>query len=203
MSRVVIVARTRMQHGHLCIGAHDLNNGFHGLRLLDKFGDHWPAEAPFQVGGLWRIRYRPKVSARPPHVEDVFVLEQEQLGTVPDLKALVLARVRPWEGGPDALYGGTLRATSHGGGHIPVNGRVPRCSTGYWLPDHDLERAWLNGRARFHWTGDGTITRFAWVGTQEPPERIGAGSLVRVSLSRAFKAEGVPEGYYLQLSGVL
>jgi hypothetical protein len=203
VSRVVIVARTRMQHDRLCIGGHDLDNGFRGVRLLDKFGDHWPADAPFTVGSLGRIRYRPKGSARPPHVEDVFVLGQERLGTVADLKALVLARARPWEGGPEALYGGTLRATSHGNCHIPVKGTLPRCSTGYWLPDHDLERQVLHGRARFLWTGEGPITRVAWVGTQEPPEHIAAGALVRASLSRAFKAEGVPEGYYLQLSGVL
>jgi hypothetical protein len=203
MSRVVIVARTRMQHDRLCIGGHDLDDRFRGVRLLDKFGDHWPLDAPFTVGSLWRIRYRPKVSARRPHVEDVFVLAQEPLSMVPDLKALILSRVYPWEGGPDALYGGTLRATAHGGGHVPVNGLLPSCSTGYWLPDHDLTRLILNGRARFLWTGEGPITRFAWVGTQEPPEHITAGSLVRVSLSRAFKAENVPEGYYLQLSGVL
>jgi len=203
MSRIVIVARTRMQHDHLCIGGHDLDDGFRGVRLLDKFGDHWPPDVPFTVGGLWRIRYRPKVSARPPHVEDVFVLGQEQLGAVPNLKALVLSRVHPWEGGPEVLYGGTLRATDHGGAHIPMQGPLPRCSTGYWFPDHDLERHVLNGRARFLWTGDGPITHLTWVGTAAPPECIPAGSLVRVSLSRAFRADGVPEGYYLQLSGVL
>jgi hypothetical protein len=65
MSRVVIVARTRMQHDRLCIGGHDLDNGFRGVRLLDKFGDHWPPDVPFSVGSLWRIRYR-RPSASPP-----------------------------------------------------------------------------------------------------------------------------------------
>jgi hypothetical protein len=203
MSRVVIAGRTHMQHDRLCVGGHDLDDRFRGVRLLDKFGDHWPLDAPFTVGSLWRIRYRPKVSARRPHVEDVFVLEQDPLGAVSDLKALVLSRVKPWEGGPDALYSGTLRETAHGSGHVPVRGLLPGCSTGYWLPDHDLERLLQNGRARFCWTGAGPIIRFTWVGTQEPPERISAGSLVRVSLSRAFNAENVPEGYYLQLSGVM
>lgn len=203
MSRVVIVARTRMHHDRLCIGGHDVDDGFRGIRLLDKFGDHWPLDCPFTVSTLWRIRYRRKFSARPPHVEDAFVLAQEPIGAVPDLKMLVLSRTDPWKGGPEALYAGTLRATEHGGGYIPVQGPLPKCSTGYWLPDHDLERHLLNGRSRFFWTGDGPINRFAWVGTALPPDRIPAGSLVRVSLSRAFKAEGVPEGFYSQLSGVI
>jgi hypothetical protein len=58
-------------------------------------------------------------------------------------------------------------------------------------------------KARFVSTAKGAVRRLTWVGVQEPPVRIEAGSLVRVSLSRLFKPETAPEGYYVQVSGVL
>jgi hypothetical protein len=53
------------------------------------------------------------------------------------------------------------------------------------------------------WAGESAVKRFAWVGVQEPPERIEVGSLMRMSLSRKFSSETAPEGYYVQISGVL
>jgi hypothetical protein len=203
MSRVVIVARTRMRGDHLCIGGHDLDRKFRGVRLLDRFGDSWPGGSPFLVGEVWDIRYTEKGSARPPHVEDVFVMDCRPVGRVPDLKALVLQRVMPWKGGPDVLFEGTVRSTEAGSAYIPAEGRLPRHSTGYWMPGEDLERQMIGRRVRFVWVGDSAIKRFAWVGVQEPPERIEAGSLVRMSLSRKFGSETAPEGYYVQISGVL
>jgi hypothetical protein len=203
MSRVVIVARTRMQGDHVCIGGHDLEHSFRGVRLLDRFGDHWTTASPFTVGELWNLDYRAKHSARPPHVEDVYVNGQQRMGQVPDLKGLVLRYARPWSGGPNVLFDGTVRSTPSRAAYIPPQGRLPRCSTGYWVPDNDLMLKRFGTKKRFLLTEQGDVERFAWVGVQEPPERIEAGSLVRVSLSRLFAAEGVPEGYYVQISGVL
>lgn len=203
MSRVVIVARTRMQGDDVCIGGHDLEHGFRGMRLLDRFGGHWTTVSPFMVGELWNLDYRAKHSVQPPHVEDVYVNGQQRIGQVQDLKALVLRRTRPWRGGPDALFEGTVRSTPSRAAYIPSEGRLPRCSTGYWVPDHDLVLKRIGTKKRFLLTEQEDIERFAWVGVQDPPERIEAESLVRVSLSRLFAAEGVAEGYYVQISGVL
>lgn len=203
MSRIVIVARTRMQNNHVCLGGHDLDRAFRGVRLLDPFGDHWTADSPFMVGDLWRIRYREKAGARPPHVEDVFAMEQQPMGRVPDLKRLVLKAAHPWEGGPEVLFGGTVQATPSGIAYIPEHGPLPRCSTGYWLPDDDLTRQRFETRTRMNWPGKGPVQRFAWVSVADPPERIEAGSLVRISLSRLFKSDTAPAGYYVQISGVL
>ena len=203
MSRVVIVARTRMQHDDVCIGGHDLDCRFRGVRLLDRFGGHWTTASPFMVGEVWNLDYRAKHSAKPPHVEDVYVNGQQRIGQVADLKALVLQRARPWAGGPDALFDGTVRATPSRAAYIPSHGRLPRCSTGYWVPDRDLVLKLFGTKKRFLMSEQEGVERFAWVGVQEPPERIEAGSLLRVSLSRLFAAEGVAEGYYVQISGVL
>lgn len=203
MSTVVIVARTRMHGDHVCIGGHDLDDRFRGVRLLDWYGDHWPSDSPFMVGDLWNIRYRRKESARPPHVEDVIVHEQHRLEPIADLKRLVLKHARPWSGALDLLFDRTVRRTPSGAMYVPPKGRLPRCSTGYWVPDEELVRRMFGARSRFGLMGESGDTWLTWVGVQEPPERIEAGSLVRVSLSRLFRSETAPEGYYVQISGVL
>jgi hypothetical protein len=61
----------------------------------------------------------------------------------------------------------------------------------------------IGRRVRFVWVGESAVKRFAWVGVQAAPERIEVGSLMRMSLSRKFGSETAPEGYYVQISGVL
>src|SRR5438270_576671 len=89
-------------------------------------------------------------------------------------------------------------------GYVPSKGTLPRSSTGFWLPDLDLVRETTEGkRPRFKSERQGVVRWLTWVGVAEPPERIDAGSLVRVSLSRLFGSETAPDGYYLQISGVI
>lgn len=204
MKRVVIAGRTRMRDDCLCIGGHDLDDRFRSVRLLDKFGDHWPSDSAFRVGDVWAIRYQRKGSARPPHVEDAFVMEHRHVARVDDLKSLVLRHRQPWAGGPEVLFDGTVRNSGRGSAYIPKHGRLPGCSTGYWLPDEDLApRILESGRVRVESTGKSAISRITWVGVEDPPGRIEARQLVRVSLSRLFGTDTVPEGYYVQISGVL
>lgn len=202
MSKVLIVARTRMQRDHVCIGGHDLDHHFRSVRLLDRFGGYWRNASPFAVGEIWDMRYQPKAST-PPHIEDVKVEKYRRLRAAIDFRDLVLQSARPWTGAPDALFDKAVRSTSSGTAYIPAGGPLPGCSTGYWVPDDDLVQEVSGGRTRFTSTGQSAIRGFAWVGVQEPPERIEAQSLVRVSLSRSFASETAPEGYYVQISGVL
>lgn len=202
MSKILIVARTRMQHDHVCIGGHDLDHHFRAVRLLDRFGGYWRSASPFVVGEIWDMRYRPKASV-PPHIEDVKVEKYRRLHPATDFRDLVQKNARPWIGAPEALFDETVRSTSSGTAYIPATGPLPGCSTGYWVPDTDLSREVSRGRTRFTPADQGAIRGFAWVGVQEPPERIAAQSLVRVSLSRSFVSETAPEGYYVQISGVV
>jgi hypothetical protein len=192
-----------MHNDHVCIGGHDLDAQFRGVRLLDKFGGFWLSDAPFMVGEVWNLRYRPRNGAEPPHVEDAYINEYHRIGQVQDLKALILKHVTPWDGGINALFDGTVRTTPSGSLYIPVKGRLPHCSTGYWRPADDLVRQRVGTKARFMTSAEGEIMRMPWVGVQLPPERIAAGSLVRVSLTRPFSSGSAPEGHYVQISGVL
>lgn len=201
-----------MQGDRVCIGGHDLDDRFRSIRLLDPFGHAWSDDVPFAVGQVWDVTYWKKASAQPPHVEDVYVKDYRPVARardfpatdIPtrDLKALVLKHRSPWTGGPSEVFEGTIRSTKSGTAYIPGKGRLPRCSTGYWVPEQALERHTFGSRVRFT-LPDGQPRRFAWVGAADPPERIDAGSLVRVSLSRLFKSETAPEGYYVQISGVI
>jgi hypothetical protein len=187
---------------HVCIGGHDLDDGFRAVRLLDPFGDNWTSRSRFMVGDTWHIQYR-KFGNKPPHVEDVWVDDFRWLESSCDLHALVLERAQPWAGGPEVLFHRTVRHTPSGTTYISSTGLVPPCSTGYWVPNADLTREVIQEKVRFVWAPQGTSWRISWVGVQESPERIEAGSLVRLSLSRLFKRETAPEGYYVQISGVI
>lgn len=55
---------------------------------------------------------------------------------------------------------------------------------------------------RFLYVGSGGPNGFTWAGMADPPSRIAAGTLVRVSLARLYDPESAPAGYYAQISGV-
>lgn len=198
----MVVARTRMRHNHVCIGGHDLDQGFKGVRLLDLFGDHHTESSTFSVGDVYEVDYLPSESARRPHVEDVYVRTSARIGAIDGLLAFLSARVHPWAGGPSVLFDGMLHVTSHGAGYVPVNGPKPGRSTGYWTPDADMTATSSDSGIRLRYPSASGITRLTWVGACPCPNRIEAGTLIRVSLSRAFTRPGVPEGYYLQVSGI-
>jgi len=191
-----------MRHDRYCIGGHDLDHKFRPVRIQDKYGDSWPEDAPFRPGQIWDMKYFAK-NGRKPHVEDVMVNEYRPVGRVDDLKALVLRHARPWSGGCDVLFDRTVRRTPSGANYIPSSGKLPKCSTGYWIPDRDLECRAYGTRVRVVGEDASGIRTFPWVGAHEPPERIVAGELVRVSLSRRFGSESAPAGYYVQISGVM
>lgn len=203
MNRVVIVARTRMYHDHVCLGGYDLDSKFRPVRLLTKFGDHFTSDSPFGIGQLWQVRYIAKVSARPPHVEDVFAMEYRHVGEVEDLKELVLQHVHPWSGTHTELFDGLTRMSGSGSCYVPEQGPLPRRSTGYWVPDTDLKQQGAPGKRRMALPGENGTVYFAWVGLQDPPAAIEKGSLVRLSLSRLFKPDTAAHGYYVQISGTL
>jgi len=155
------------------------------------------------IGQSWEVRYVPKGSARPPHVEDVYVDGQVYLGEVRDIKALVLRYCPVWEGSPEALFDRTVKTANSGALYIPERGRIPQKSTGYWIPEHDLEMRDVHSSARFFSTRPGPETRLAWVGETTPPERIAVGTLLRISLSRLFDKPPAAPGYYVQISGIM
>ncbi len=183
--------------GGVCIGGLRLDNTA-GVRLLTRYSSKQPVDTPFDIGHIWDLRFR-SAGVRPPHIEDVTVFSEKYIGVQPDLRDFLLHRVCPWHGGPDQLYNGLLCADGKSG-YICASRGLPRCSTGFWLPDKPLHLTRIFND-KLYYSYEGTLN-IRYVGCMDPLEQIPAHSLLRVSLSRWWAPEGVREDRcYLQLSG--
>jgi len=204
MSRVLIVSRTRMNKGRVCVGAHDLEDGFRSLRLLTPSGMNMPEDKPLAVGAIWDLDYNDHEDPDLPHVEDVHVTGGKRVDSIPagDLAEYLLERIDPWTGSPETIFDGTVAATPSGRVYVPEDGPLPAQSTGYWLPDAEVLKRISFEKIRYLYMGTSTTDEFTWAGTENPPEQIAAGTLVRVSLARWFNPSSAPAGYYAQISGV-
>jgi hypothetical protein len=212
MERVLIVARTRMGSG-VCVGGLALDSN-RSVRLLTKEGTHQPRLIEFQVGQIWNVDFRKVAHVEPPHVEDVLVYSKQLLEPVDDIRSTLLARVRPWTGGPESLFDGTL-TLDRARCYLAKSGSMPGCSTGYWLLDRPLlfdkehvDRTQIKHQYLMRYTentGYGPRTRtlvVPFVGYAHPLDEIPAGTLARISLARWFTPSSVGEARcYVQLSG--
>jgi len=147
--RVLIVSRTRMREGRVCVGAHDLAD-FRSLRLYKHDGTYLNETDPVAIGQIWDLQYRPKSDLEPPHVEDVIVAGEgaARVGREPNLSALILQRDEIWRA-PDELFEGRLHFTEAGSAYVPADGPLPSRSTGYWLLDMPLQRQQHDGKTRY------------------------------------------------------
>ncbi len=167
------------------------------IRLLQPDGTNMPAGTRFEIGQVWDLDYEPATDIRPPHVEDVFVNSYgaRHIDTIQSLGAFLRARVTAWTG---TLFDGALLRTDRGTGYVPIDGPFPSCSTGYWFPEQPLD---FDGDSRYVFRVDGGRRRIRYVGVAEAAARIEPGTLVRVSLARAWAPSNAPAGLYLQISG--
>jgi hypothetical protein len=197
VSRILIVSKTRMRGDHVCVGGHDLDESMRSIRLLQPDGTNMPAGTGFEIGQIWDLDYVPATDIRPPHVEDVLVNPNgaRHVDTIQSLGAFLRTRVTAWTG---TLFDGTLLRTNSGTGYVPIDGPFPSCSTGYWLPEQPLD---YDGDSRYVFRADGGRRRIRYVGVAEATARIEPGTLVRVSLARAWAPSNAPAGLYLQISG--
>jgi hypothetical protein len=79
MSRVLVVSRTRMNQGRVCVGGHDLDDDFRSLRLLNKSGMNIKEEVGIDIGDLLELDYEDHPEPDPPHVEDVLVTQAKRV----------------------------------------------------------------------------------------------------------------------------
>lgn len=206
MSRVLIVARTRVGKSHCCIGALDLESN-RSLRLLNSKGSYFLKTAGFQIGDIWEMDYVPQDSENivPPHIEDVIIQRVHgRIREAHDLQELLLKHIDPWSGGPSSIFDGALRSTQAGSGYITRRHVIPKRSTGFWVSDRPLCYQVMNERDYYVYDCSDKTRRLKHVGYQETVDSIPPGTLLRVSLARWWQPEGnedIEERCYLQLSG--
>jgi len=198
---VTIVAKTRMGRG-ACIGA--IAEDGRSVRLIASDADmNEQFNQEYQVGDVWQID--PGADAIiPPHTENILVLRKRRLGTSDDLPALIERAMPPAVGSPELLYGGLLQTGPYGSLYIAERSGVPAHSTQFWRPDRPLTRDTDAKRIRYRYpTEDGGHT-LTFVGYQEPPPVIPAGTLLRVSMAHWWRPRDEPTAElrcYVQLSG--
>ena len=210
---VLIVARTRMGGDHRCIGGLIVDeswkdNYLTSVRLLTANGNHFTSVVDFDVGEFWNVDFSYSNNTELPHSEDVRVYDSSFEQECDDLSAFLrehqsrLAELnRWWEGSTDAMFGGKLNATRAGTGYVS-DADVSEVSTGFWVPDQDLDRSEYDGTVRYNYPGFSNVDQLKHVGTNKLPQVIPEGTICRVSLSRWYSPDSIPEeGYWLQLSG--
>ena len=200
MTRVLIVAKTRLSDEARCVGG--LNAQGIGLRLSEPDGSSPQADTPYEIGDEWEMKVVRKRRADSPHVEDVLVRDAWHVGSRADtLFNTIVALTVPWRCDLHQTFDRCLKATPRGSAYVDAQA-VPAMSTGFWISNCEL-RAQSDERGRVRYCGAGLSIKY--VGICAPATTIPAGWLVRLSLARWWRESSAgPEAErrcYLQLSG--
>jgi hypothetical protein len=189
--------------GMACVGGLTLNDN-RNVRLLLSNGSNQLQDTPYEVGDIWDLNLRPKREVIAPHIEDVRVDSGRRIGRQGNMRSYLLAKVRPWQGGPDQVFEGLIRFTWNGSGYICRRNNLPNGSVGFWLPSCDFSRFDHQGKTRYKCVREDKVVRITYVGFEPAVDLLPQGTLVRVSLARWWRPEDAPdmeERCYLQLSG--
>lgn len=202
MASVVVVSRTRMAGGRVCVGGYDLTSRAN-IRLLTDTGDNQPAESEFHIGSSWSIDYVRRPNITPPHVEDVLV-QQSRLVTRLDQRSLIhfieqncTIRV----GSIASLFDGMVQTPQRAAAFISQSA-IPNHSVCFWRPDTDLTHVRAYEKDKYHYVDAAHDTYVPYVGFVDPIAVIPSGTIVRVSLARWWShSPSVQPACYMQISG--
>jgi len=199
--RVLIVANTAMNGGAICVGAHDVDNGFRSLRLFPGNTTRFTRADALEIGKVYDVEYTARPGATAPHVEDVTVTHLGGIvDSIPDVAAFVAAQDTVWCD-VDEIFDGTLSFTEKGGAYVESGGPLPARSTGYWRPHANLRGYDFDVGGFSYYVNDcEPLKRVKYVGIEAATQSIPAGSLVRLSLSHPITAGGAT-GCWMELSG--
>ena len=204
MAQVLIVAKTKMKTG-ICLGGL-VAGSYHSIRPLPAQGYNHPKNKRIHVGEIWDLTLKeiPKREIAPPHTEDMRIIQERYLRTVPasQLKAVLLKRVKAPFVHPQALFDGLIRFNPNRRGYVSPTDGLPGYSTGFWRFNQPLHKREEDGEARYlYFDDDGAeILDVKHIGFDEPLETIPPGTLLRFSLARGFPGDP-KKRRWLQLSG--
>jgi len=209
--KVLILAKTHYGMRYFCVGGIVLQNRQY-VRLLNPDGFYQYVDTPLNVGDIWDITFLPVPEARPPHVEDVLVLEQHFIGPAGPVGCILEdLGVHFWQGEPQVMYDGVLNWTDSGIGYINERTGIPYNSVGFWIPDRPLTRQVVTGKRsdgeeyrsiRYLYPENDGPRHLPYKGCEEAVAEIPPGTIVRVSLAKWWNTHGTTqERCALQLSG--
>ena len=198
----VVVAKTRMGQ-NICVGAVNAMTG-DLLRLIPRDGANYHSWQEFKpdIGDLITLTGQAATSVEPPHIEDFIVDKFSDTGKqAKDLASWIRSRCTIWTGDRSCLFGGRLKFTTWGKGHVDRGDPLPTHSVGFWELPAPLNLE-AGDKKRYSLAGGPSVSA-PYVGLSGAPKQIAKGSLVRVSLSRWWAPDdgGMPEACWLQISG--
>ena len=200
--KVLIVAKTRMGSG-ACIGG--ITQAGESVRLISTDMDaHDGAGLEYEVGDVWEVEATTAPDIIQPHVENIIVHSQRRLPSLRNPIAVIERFMPPVVGGPVELFDGLTQFTSNGSLYIAESGEIPPYSTTFWCADQPLLRDTTGRRVRYRYSTEDGGRTLTFIGFQEPPQSIPAGTLLRVSLAHRWRPDdgSISEHRcYVQLSG--
>lgn len=200
MARVLIVSRTNMSGGNVCVGGL-IAQGAKNVRLLTSLGANQPSTAPFQVGEFWDMALTSRPRCIPPHVEDMLVQSATNIGISNNIVKDINAVAPVYQGALSETFQGTLLTPRGRAWHIERS-NIPSSSVCFWKTPVALSLEAPFGKPKYHYNTPQEETYLPFVGISAPQPIIPAGTLVRLSLARWWTPEGQQDEHcYLQLSG--
>ena len=199
---VLIVSKTQMNYGNICIGGLDLSNG-ENIRLFDSKGNCFKKNTAYNIGDIWDIDYKKKVNSKPPHIEDALIYNSKFIKKIPDIRSFLLKQITPWRGSPGNIFEGKLNYIDTDSAYINAKTGLPSGSVGFWITSIQLTRDDFDTKVKFRIRKIPEFNfRIKYVGLEEPLSQIEPGTLLRLSLARWFDQNGKTEDRcYLQISG--
>ncbi len=200
-NNVLILARTRMNNNHVCVGGYDLDSRRY-VRLLTNTAENQDENSPYQVRQIYSMEYENRQNLVLPHCEDVCVQQSTMQRTLTrqelndELGKLAAKNIHIRD-----LFGGLLH-WENGKGYLLQTNNMPPHSVMVACLNHDL---FLYEERRFRYLDNGKVFSVKYVGTNNLHLRkISQGTFVRFSLARWWdKNHTYPvKRAYLQLSTV-
>lgn len=200
---ILIVAITRMQKGK-CVGGLVMDT-LEKVRIINYEYVEQLIGKTLQTGFVIYAQWGKAFNSQVPHIEDIYISHTTFLYTrvAGAFYLKNMLGIPFWQGDENIAFEGMLEWTHYGTGYIPKNGPFPSGSVGFWCSSKDLildQNTFLETQ-KVKYLINGTNKKISFVGFQNPPILLMAGTLLRISLSRVFKPEYAPFGFYLQLSG--
>ena len=200
MVRVLIVSRTNMSGGNVCVGGL-IAQGAKNVRLLTSLGANQPSTSPFQVGEFWDIKLESRPRCIPPHVEDMLVQNASKVGISNNIVNDINAVAPVYRGALSETFHRALLTPRGRAWHID-HSTIPSSSVCFWETPVALTLEAPFGKPKYHYNTPQEETHLPFVGVSTPQPTIPAGTLVRLSLARWWAPEGQEDEHcYLQLSG--
>lgn len=206
-SPLVIVSRTKMSAGHVCIGAFDVENK-KNVRLLTSSGSQQPEEVPLDIGKVVTATYistSPGIKA--PHTEDVRLQSfsdhanaQEILKKFGEICPVIVGSI-------EDTFSGTLSRDGSNSYSVREE-NVPNHSVCFWRTDDRLvlDQGYQQrfGKIKYSYGNGFARVGIPFVGFQDAINVIPTGTVARLSLARWWRPDNADypdKRCQLQLSG--